>query len=184
MLYVGFVCPHPPLIAPPEFFAWYADLDIPMPDRYAESERPRHPYIEHMRRARPYDAGFTGPEMVKRAIAAYLGSVSFLDYNVGQVLAALERAGLAFRLRLPHVAFNRRIGEFAAIHADTEGTLLSAEQWHAARERMLPSSDDNRYIESLMRPAHAPGAYASWIAPPRIGIDNQPGDFEYVKLEA
>ena len=26
--------------------------------------------------------------------------------------------------------------------------------------------------------------YASWIAPPRIGIDNKPGDFEYVKLEA
>ena len=33
----------------------------------------------------------------------------------------LERAGLEFRLRLPHVAFNRRIGEFAAIHADAEG---------------------------------------------------------------
>jgi benzoyl-CoA 2,3-dioxygenase component B len=30
---------------------------------------------------------------------------------------------------------------------------------------------------------HAPGTYASWIAPPRIGIDNKPGDFEYVKLE-
>ncbi len=37
----------------------------------------------------------------------------------------LERAGLEFRLRLPHVAFNRRIGEFAAIHADTDGNLLS-----------------------------------------------------------
>ena len=36
----------------------------------------------------------------------------------------LERAGFEFRLRLPHVAFNRRIGEFAAIHADTEGNLL------------------------------------------------------------
>ena len=33
----------------------------------------------------------------------------------------LERAGVEFRLRLPHVAFNRRIGEFAAIHADADG---------------------------------------------------------------
>ena len=49
---------------------------------------------------------------------------------------------------------------------------------------MLPSADDDRFIASLMRPAHKPGAYASWIAPPRIGIDNKPGDFEYVKLEA
>ena len=33
-----------------------------------------------------------------------------------------------------------------------------------------------------MRPARAPGAYAAWIAPPRVGIDNKPGDFEYVKI--
>ena len=37
---------------------------------------------------------------------------------------------------------------------------------------------------SLMQPVHAPGDYRSWIAPPRIGIDNKPGDFEYVKIEA
>jgi benzoyl-CoA 2,3-dioxygenase component B len=95
----------------------------------------------------------------------------------------LERAGLEFRLRLPHVAFNRRIGEFAAIHADTDGKLMSADQWQARKETMLPSADDSRFVESLMRATHVPGAYASWIAPPRIGIDNKPGDFEYVKLE-
>ena len=47
-----------------------------------------------MRKGRPYDAGFTGPAMVKRAIAAYLGSTSFLDYNVGRVLDALRQSGL------------------------------------------------------------------------------------------
>ena len=57
-------------------------------------------------------------------------------------------------------------------------------QWLARKETMLPSADDNRFVESLMRPVHVPGTYASWIAPPRIGIDNKPGDFEYVKLEA
>jgi benzoyl-CoA 2,3-dioxygenase component B len=96
----------------------------------------------------------------------------------------LERAGVEFRLRLPHVAFNRRIGEFAAIHADVDGNLLTDDVWLARKGTMLPSADDNRFIESLMRPAHAPGAFASWIAPPRIGIDNKPGDFEYVKLAA
>src|SRR5262245_57745091 len=95
----------------------------------------------------------------------------------------LERAGVDFRLRLPHVAFNRRIGEFAAIHADTEGNRLNDGQWRLRQETMLPSAADNRFIESLMRPVHTPGSYASWIAPPRIGIDNKPGDFEYVKLE-
>jgi benzoyl-CoA 2,3-epoxidase subunit B len=96
----------------------------------------------------------------------------------------IERAGIPFRLSLPHVAFNRRIGEFGAIHADTEGRLLSAEQWEARKETMLPSTDDNRFVESLMRPVQKPGEFASWIAPPRIGIDNMPGDFEYVKIEA
>ena len=96
----------------------------------------------------------------------------------------IERAGIGFRLRLPHVAFNRRIGEFAAIHADTDGRLLTAEQWQARKETMLPSADDNRFVESLMQAVSAPGAFASWIAPPRIGIDNMPGDFEYVKIEA
>jgi benzoyl-CoA 2,3-dioxygenase component B len=33
-----------------------------------------------------------------------------------------------------------------------------------------------------MKPCVKPGEYASWIAPPRMGIDNKPGDFEYVKL--
>lgn len=94
VLYVGFACPHPPLIAPPEFFNIYANLEIPMPKMYAESERPRHPYLEFMRKSRPYDAGFTGPEMVKRAVAAYMGSVSFTDHNVGKVVNSIKRAGL------------------------------------------------------------------------------------------
>ena len=46
----------------------------------------------------------------------------------------------------------------------------------------LPNDDDMRFIGSLMKPCHEPGKYASWIAPPRVGVNNQPGDFEYVKI--
>ncbi|MBV9252049.1 MAG: benzoyl-CoA 2,3-epoxidase subunit BoxB [Acetobacteraceae bacterium] len=95
----------------------------------------------------------------------------------------LERANLPFRITLPHVAFNRRIGEFATIHADTEGHLLSEAEWQARRETMLPSQEGAEFIASLMQPVRERGAFASWIAPPRIGIDNKPGDFEYVKIE-
>jgi benzoyl-CoA 2,3-dioxygenase component B len=96
----------------------------------------------------------------------------------------LERAGTEFRIRLPHVAFNRRIGEFAAVHADSDGTLLAADAWAARADSMLPTAEDYRFVNSLMKPVHERGAYAGWIAPPRIGIDNKPGDFEYVKIEA
>jgi hypothetical protein len=40
------------------------------------------------------------------------------------------------------------------------------------------------FLASLMRPVSTPGEFAGWIAPPRIGIDNKPGDFEYVKIAA
>ncbi|MBX6746635.1 MAG: hypothetical protein QJR07_03435 [Acetobacteraceae bacterium] len=77
------------------------------------------------------------------------------------------------------VAFNPSIGEFAPVEADPEGRLLSKEEWAANRDRWLPSTDDNLFIASLMRPVSAPGTYAGWIAPPKVGIDNKPGDFEY-----
>jgi benzoyl-CoA 2,3-dioxygenase component B len=96
----------------------------------------------------------------------------------------LERAEMPFRLRLPHVAFNRRIGEFAATHADSDGNLLDAATWEARRTSMLPDAGDYEFIASLMRPVRERGEYAGWIAPPRIGIDNKPGDFEYVRIEA
>ena len=94
----------------------------------------------------------------------------------------IERAGIDFRLKLPHVAFNRRIGEFARMHADPDGAVLSEAEWERQREKFLPSTDDNAFITSLMKPVHGAGAFASWIAPPRNGIDNKPGDFEYVKV--
>ena len=39
-------------------------------------------------------------------------------------------------------------------------------------------------IASLMHAETEPGHYTGWIAPPRQGIDNLPGDFEYVKIGA
>ncbi len=96
--------------------------------------------------------------------------------------AIIARAGIAYRLRLPHVAFNRRIGEFAGIEADPDGNLLSAEEWQRRRDEFLPSAADDAFVASLMRPVTEPGKFAPWIAPPRTGIDGKPGDFEYVRL--
>jgi benzoyl-CoA 2,3-dioxygenase component B len=95
----------------------------------------------------------------------------------------LERTNIAFRMTLPHVAFNRSIGEFNILHADTEGRIMTASEWDARKETMLPSVQDNEFIASLMKPSHEPGVYAGWIAPPRHGIDNKPGNFEYVHIE-
>jgi benzoyl-CoA 2,3-dioxygenase component B len=95
----------------------------------------------------------------------------------------IARAGYAYRLSLPHVAFHRQIGEFAAIQADPAGNILSEAEWNRRRDEFLPSRDDDAYVASLMRPVTEPGAFAPWIAPPRAGIDGKPGNFEYVKLQ-
>jgi len=102
--------------------------------------------------------------------------------GVGRWNRIMEKAGVAFRLHLPHVAFNRRIGEFASIHADPEGTVLDAAMWEHRRSAFLPSAEDGAFIQGLMRPVHETGGFASWIAPPKAGIDGKPGDFEYVRL--
>ena len=96
----------------------------------------------------------------------------------------IEKEGVKFRLELPHVAFNRRIGEFRNINATPSGVIISDGEWARVRDTYLPSSADGDYINSLMKPVLEPGAYASWIAPPRAGIDSKPGDFEYVKIVA
>ena len=103
--------------------------------------------------------------------------------GIGRWNKLIERAGFEHRLSLPHVAFNRAIGEFASIQATPEGEILGADDWERRRDQYLPTAEDGAFIASLMQPVRAPGAFASWIAPPKAGIDNKPGDFEYVKLE-
>jgi benzoyl-CoA 2,3-dioxygenase component B len=95
---------------------------------------------------------------------------------------SVEKEGFAFRFALPHSAFNRAIGQFANAHADSDGSILSDAQWRARKDDLLPNSSDGDFIQSLMHQQTAPGAYASWIAEPKAGIDGKPGDFEYVQL--
>ncbi len=94
----------------------------------------------------------------------------------------IEKSGVDFRLALPHLAFHREIGELAGIQATPGGNIVSDAEWHERRDEFLPRIDDGDFIASLMRPVHEPGAYASWIQAPKIGIDNKPGDFEYVRI--
>ncbi|MEZ5176389.1 MAG: benzoyl-CoA 2,3-epoxidase subunit BoxB [Acidimicrobiia bacterium] len=91
-------------------------------------------------------------------------------------------AGIDFELRLPHVAFNRSVGEFADIDVSPDGKLLTPPEWAAQRDGWLPTSDDRAHIESLMQPQFEPAEFASWITPPSRGIQNMPEDFLYVKL--
>lgn len=60
--------------------------------------------------------------------------------------------------------------------------MLGDAEWEKRRGEFLPSDSDRDFIESLMKPQTELGKFASWIAPPKVGVDNKPGEFEYVKI--
>ena len=64
------------------------------------------------------------------------------------------------------------------------GVIVGEAGWSRDVGKWLPSKADGDFIVSLMTPVSEPGKFANWIAPPRLGIDNKPGDFEYVKIAA
>ena len=104
-LFVSFVCPHFPLVAPPRFYELYPLERIPLPKQYLAHERPEHPYLRDYDACVGYDLGFGGDHgAVRRAIAGYLGLVSFMDDNVGKVLQALDDAGLAEQTRVVYTS--------------------------------------------------------------------------------
>jgi benzoyl-CoA 2,3-epoxidase subunit B len=104
--------------------------------------------------------------------------------GVGRWNKLIAKEGINFELHLPHVAFNRKIGEFRDVEASPKGVLISPADWAKAQDSYLPSAADGDFIASLMVAQTEPGKYAGWIAAPRVGIDNKPGEFEFVKIDA
>jgi benzoyl-CoA 2,3-dioxygenase component B len=96
----------------------------------------------------------------------------------------IAKTGVDFEFKLPHTAFHRQIGEFRDVRATPAGVLISDAEWQRSRDDYLPSAADGDFIASLMTPVSEPGKFAGWIAPPKVGIDNKPGDFEYVRIAA
>lgn len=93
-LFVSFVTPHFPLMAPAEYVDRYALDSLPFPIQGSPEEWPRHPALEAHRRSAAVDEPFD-ERTVRNAIAVYYGMVSFLDEQIGVVLEALDQAGLA-----------------------------------------------------------------------------------------
>lgn len=90
--FVSFVCPHPPYIAPQEFYDIYDRIEMPMPKMRADGTE-YHPWIEKSQLQRNYD-DFVTEESLPVLMKSYYGTTSYLDSNIGKVLAALDETGL------------------------------------------------------------------------------------------
>jgi benzoyl-CoA 2,3-dioxygenase component B len=94
----------------------------------------------------------------------------------------IEKTGIAFRLKTPHKAFHRRIGTLAEVKVAPDGRVVSDSEWNANVDQWLPTDSDRAFVASLMGRVVDPGRFANWIAPPLIGINRQPLDFQYVRF--
>ncbi len=94
----------------------------------------------------------------------------------------IEKAGLPHRLSVPHKAFHRNIGALSGAKVSPDGRVVSESEWSAKVAEWLPTAEDRAFVQSLMGRVVEPGKFANWIAPPAIGINRQPVDFEYVRF--
>ena len=102
--------------------------------------------------------------------------------GVGRWNKVIEKAGIATRLQVPHKAFHRQIGALAGVKVSPDGRPVSELEWAAHEKAWLPSAEDRAFVASLMGRVVEPGKFAGWIAPPAMGINRQPVDFEYVRF--
>jgi benzoyl-CoA 2,3-dioxygenase component B len=94
----------------------------------------------------------------------------------------IQKAGGGFELKVPHKAFHRQIGPLAGLRVSPEGGVVSEAEWTANAGQWLPTAEDRAFVQSLMGRVVEAGKFANWIAPPAVGINKQPVNFEYVRF--
>jgi len=102
--------------------------------------------------------------------------------GVGRWNKVIEKAGVPFRLSVPHKAFHRKIGTLSQVRVSPDGRVVSDAAWKAGVDQWLPSAGDRAFVASLMGRVVEPGRFAGWIAPPAVGVNRQPVNFEYVRF--
>ena len=156
--------------------------------RYKESQHEDHKVLTGDYRMTTLDAG----KLVEKDVPLRTAMNEILRDNyvedcqraVDKWNRTLEKNGITEdqgRLNLPSRRFHRNQGIFAGTHFNPAGQLISKAEWDAHRNAWLPSEEDIKYVESLMKPVTEPGKCASWVAPPARGVNGQAFEFEYVR---
>ena len=94
-LYVGLVAPHFPFAVPEEFFNLYPPGSLPPVKQHPSTGYRRHPWVERQNALMDSESQFKDADERLAALSCYYGLTSWMDHNVGQILSALDNAGLA-----------------------------------------------------------------------------------------
>lgn len=107
-LFGSFIHPHPPFTPPTPWNKLYRAALMPLPHRPEGSEALQTYANRHQNRYKYRDAG-TDLNLLRAMKAYYYACISFVDYQVGRILAALEETG---RIDDTLVLFASDHGEF------------------------------------------------------------------------
>ena len=103
VLFVGFVAPHFPLTLPKDILDLYPTAKMPPPRLHPKDGHPRHPWLEACHRMHPVDDALD-EQRRRLATACYYGLCTWVDRQVGRVIEALERSGLAETTRVVYTS--------------------------------------------------------------------------------
>jgi len=95
MLTVSFTHPHDPYVARPEHWGRYEGVAIDPPRVPCVPEELRDAHSRRLRRVAAMEEVAVSAADVERARRAYYASISYVDDLVGEILAVLDRLGMA-----------------------------------------------------------------------------------------
>ncbi len=107
-LFASFIHPHPPFSPPTPWNKLYRGPLMPLPKRPDDS-RALHTYVNKVQNRYKYRDQGTDDNLLRAMKAYYYACISFVDYQVGRILEALEESG---RLDDTLILFASDHGEF------------------------------------------------------------------------
>ena len=94
-LFVSLSHPHHPFLTQPKYWEMYQEIDIPEPTTGRLDETQLDPHSLRCRKMIGLDKEDVPAKHARLARHGYYGSISYFDAKLGQILEALEIAGLA-----------------------------------------------------------------------------------------
>lgn len=93
-LYVGLVAPHFPLVVPQEFLDMYPPGSLPPIKLHPRDGYQLHPWVAKQAAALAGDSAMRDEDERQLARSCYYALVSWMDHNVGRIVASLEANGM------------------------------------------------------------------------------------------
>ncbi len=107
-LTASFIHPHPPFALPTPWYRLYDSMD--MPDPAVPADRDAHlTWVNKLQNRYKYRDQGIDRHLLRQIKAAYYGCISFVDFQIGRILSALEQSG---QLDNTVILFSSDHGEF------------------------------------------------------------------------